>query len=239
MPSELQIQANRANARRSTGPKSPEGKARASLNAIRHGLSARNAVLPQEDRAAYLELLAAIETEYQPQGAAETFMANRMASAQWRLQRLARIETGFFVAELEKVRCHEYRIPEIDHNKGKARTPEQEYDEQTRLLGVLFEKQCYGDAFARLARYENMLNNEYSRALKALTAARDRRLAPPPPEPAGEQRALREAPDKTKPIPVPLPPPPARRQPPGDVSPALECEPGCSPSSSSTTPAMT
>jgi hypothetical protein len=46
MASDRQTAANRENARRSTGPRTPLGKARASLNAVRHGLSARNAVLP-------------------------------------------------------------------------------------------------------------------------------------------------------------------------------------------------
>src|SRR5215471_13112905 len=57
MTTERQKAANRANARRSTGPKTPKGKAAVRLNAIRHGLLARDAVLPGEDSDAFEELL--------------------------------------------------------------------------------------------------------------------------------------------------------------------------------------
>jgi hypothetical protein len=91
MPSDRQIKANQENARLSTGPRTPEGKARSSLNAVRHGLLARDAVLPEEDRAAHLDLLAALEEEYQPDGPTQTFLVQQLASAQWRLQRFVRI----------------------------------------------------------------------------------------------------------------------------------------------------
>lgn len=58
MPSDKQPQANRQNAQRSTGPRTPQVKARASLNAVRHGLLARQSVIPEEDRAQFLALLA-------------------------------------------------------------------------------------------------------------------------------------------------------------------------------------
>jgi hypothetical protein len=89
MASDRQIQANRKNAARSTGPRTPLGKARASLNAVRHGLSAHNAVLPHEDQAAYLELQASLEAQFHPQGPVESFLVQQMASAQWRLLRRA------------------------------------------------------------------------------------------------------------------------------------------------------
>ena len=79
MATQLQIDANRENARHSTGPTTPEGKARASINSLRHGLLARQVVLPIEDRAQYLELLAALEAEHQPEGPLETFLVHQMA----------------------------------------------------------------------------------------------------------------------------------------------------------------
>ena len=178
MPSDLQIQANRENARRSTGPRTPLGKARASLNAVRHGLTSHNAVLPQEDQQAYAELLASLEAQFQPQNPVETFLVQQMASAQWRIQ-------------------HEEQHPQTwsGHDQPEPTPPKRprnnvsEEDEVTRLLGVLFQKNCGMDAFARLARYENMLNAQYFRALRTLTNLRK----PPSPQPGAS--------DKTNPIP--------------------------------------
>jgi hypothetical protein len=56
MTSERQKAANQANARRSTGPQTPEGKAVIRLNALRHGLLARDVVLPVEDADAFQNL---------------------------------------------------------------------------------------------------------------------------------------------------------------------------------------
>src|SRR5260370_30377070 len=53
MVSEKQLEANRQNARKSTGPRSAEGKFRASRNAVKHGLTAESVVLPNEDPAEY------------------------------------------------------------------------------------------------------------------------------------------------------------------------------------------
>ncbi len=176
MASDRQIQANRENARRSTGPRTPLGKVRSSINAVKHGLSARNAVLPEEDQQAYQELEASLDAEFQPQGPIENFLVQQMASAQWRLLRLARIETGFLMAGMDEIR----NPPPDPYHPARPRKPKPEKtlseDQQvTRLLGELFNRQCGGDAFARLARYENMLNAEYFRALRTLTAHQNAR----------------------------------------------------------------
>jgi hypothetical protein len=190
MATERQINANRENARHSTGPKTPEGKALSSANAIRHGLLARQIVLPIEDRAQYLELLAALEAEHQPEGPLETYMVHQMASAQWRLQRLTRIETGFFICRLEKVRELEYEDDDEDDEEDNDNdeppaplTPEEQFDEDTRLLGVLFHRDSGGDPFAKLARYENALQREFYKALDRFLDARSRRTPPPPEKP--------------------------------------------------------
>jgi len=212
MASDRQIEANRNNARRSTGPRTPLGKARASLNAVRHGLSARNAVLPDEDREAYLELHASLDAQFQPQGPIETFLVGQMASAQWRLQRLARIETGFFIAGMEEIKQKERNPFGPDPGRRHRPTPIlSEEDEATRLLGVLFQKSCGCDSFALLTRYENMLNAEYFRALRNLTSLRNARhktnpipppaVPPPPPENRRRSRLHRPAPSSHRPTP--------------------------------------
>ena len=71
MTSERQKAANRANARHSTGPKTPEGKAVVSRNALRHGLRARDVVLPEEDVDAFEDLLNRVRAELSPVGPIE------------------------------------------------------------------------------------------------------------------------------------------------------------------------
>ena len=190
MASDRQIEANRKSARSSTRTATALGKARSSLNAVRHGLSARNAVLPQEDSGAYLELLASLEAEFRPQGPLESFLVQQMASAQWRLLRLARMETGFLMAGID-----DYGL---DPAPPKRRRHLSGDDEVTRLLGVLFRKNSGMDAFARLTRYENMLNAEYFGALRTLTNLR-KTPAPQPPARDKANPFLLRTPDSYRP----------------------------------------
>jgi hypothetical protein len=85
-------ESNRRNAQHSTGPKTPEGKQRSSLNALRHGLTGQIVVMPHEDLAAYQRHVKSFTTEFQPQGAAESNLVQGMADATWRLNRVASME---------------------------------------------------------------------------------------------------------------------------------------------------
>ena len=60
MISERQLAANRANAQKSTGPKTEESKKIVSQNALRHGLTAQVTIMPDEDREAHDKFCAAI-----------------------------------------------------------------------------------------------------------------------------------------------------------------------------------
>ena len=96
MTSKRQIEANRKNARRSTGPKSNEGKKAVRLNALRHGLLARDVVLPDEDADAYEVLRIAVLADLAPSGSVEEFLAVRIVNSMWRLRRLERVEIALF-----------------------------------------------------------------------------------------------------------------------------------------------
>ena len=85
--SRKQHQANRENAKRSTGPVSPEGKAAVRCNAITFGLRARNVVLFDEDEAAYQQIFDVLESEWQPQAPTEKILLERMVVAHWLLMR--------------------------------------------------------------------------------------------------------------------------------------------------------
>ena len=77
----------RSNAQLSTGPKTPEGKKRSSLNAFRHGLTGQIVIHTPEDRAAFQQHCDAIREALAPVGALETDLAQAIAEDRWRLNR--------------------------------------------------------------------------------------------------------------------------------------------------------
>ena len=96
MSSLKQIEANRRNALKSTGPITPEGKARSSRNAIRHGLTAETVIASLEDTEDYQAFEAAVTADYDAETAVERELVLRLASVLWRLRRATGIETGLF-----------------------------------------------------------------------------------------------------------------------------------------------
>ncbi len=83
---------NRTNAQHSTGPRTGEGKARSSQNALRHGLSSRTAVLPSEDQDAYQQHCRQFFDEYQPATPTESQLTQELADTAWRLNRIPALE---------------------------------------------------------------------------------------------------------------------------------------------------
>src|SRR3954454_23896741 len=91
-----QIEANRRNARRSTGPTTAEGKLRSRRNAVRHGLTAETVIGALEDAEDYKAFEAAVIADYDAHTAVERELVLRLASLLWRLRRASAIETGLF-----------------------------------------------------------------------------------------------------------------------------------------------
>src|SRR5947199_7156712 len=96
MSSEAQLAANRHNSQLSTGPTTPAGKAKSSLNAVKTGLTGRTVLLPTEDAEAYAAHLARYQEEFQPVGVRETQLVQNLADTQWRLDRIPNLEAGLF-----------------------------------------------------------------------------------------------------------------------------------------------
>src|SRR5580692_1374136 len=94
MSSPNRIKINRANSQHSTGPKTPDGKQRSSLNALRHGLTGQIVVMPTEDLHAYQLHLKSFTDEYNPKGATEANLVQSLADTTWRLNRVAALETN-------------------------------------------------------------------------------------------------------------------------------------------------
>jgi hypothetical protein len=96
MLSEKQLAANRANAQRSTGPQSVEGKNRSKLNATRHNLTGQVAALTEPDRVAFNAFSQDLLCDLEPRGAMELQLAQRIVSDSWRLNRASAIEDNLY-----------------------------------------------------------------------------------------------------------------------------------------------
>lgn len=103
MASEKQLEANRQNARKSTGPKTDDGKAVSCVNAVRHGILARVEVLPHvEDAQDYEDHVQRTVGALAPAGYLEETLAERCASLLWRLGRVVRYEREIAALKLEE-----------------------------------------------------------------------------------------------------------------------------------------
>ncbi|HUK11030.1 MAG TPA: hypothetical protein VLX09_24390 [Stellaceae bacterium] len=94
MASDAQKAANRANAQRSTGPKTQIGKKKSSRNALRHGLSAKSLVVMKETIEDYEDFRAAMRRALLPQDAVEEQLFERVVLCAWRLRRISRVEAA-------------------------------------------------------------------------------------------------------------------------------------------------
>jgi hypothetical protein len=99
MTSLKQIEANRRNTLKSTGPASEAGKERSRRNAMRHGLTAETVVEPLEDPDEYKAFEMSITSEFDAQTAVERELVLRLASVLWRLRRSTAIETALLQIE--------------------------------------------------------------------------------------------------------------------------------------------
>jgi hypothetical protein len=102
MATEAQILANRRNAQKSTGPRTGEGKAAVSQNAVKHGLSAsqdarlsgasRSQIISSESQAEFDLYRERMLSELAPASPMESMLAERVVTLSWRLKRVCRIQ---------------------------------------------------------------------------------------------------------------------------------------------------
>jgi len=145
---------NRKNSRHSTGPRTPEGKQRASLNALRHGLTGHTIVLPTEDLAAYQQHCRRYLDDLQPQSILEQQLVQTISETAWRLNRIPALETNLLTLGITE---HE---PVINTSEPQARTAlamASALRDQTRVL-------------ATLSSHEQRLSRQFHRALTELRA---------------------------------------------------------------------
>jgi hypothetical protein len=104
MASKRQLEANRLNARHSTGPKSDLGKARTRPNAVKHGLTAKDVVIGDEDPQDFEALRTELLRDFEPGTRIEYELIDRLASLLWRIRRIPGLE-----AALAKIREQDSR----------------------------------------------------------------------------------------------------------------------------------
>ena len=107
MAKEAQILANKENAKKSTGPKTVEGKQRSSINAMTHGIFAQIPILPGEDRENLTALADAINQTYKPQDAMEVILVERIIVASFKQIRLREVEAAHIKINMSEERLLE------------------------------------------------------------------------------------------------------------------------------------
>jgi hypothetical protein len=101
---EQRAEINRANALKSTGPKTPEGKKLSSMNALRSGTTGQIILMPNEDMQAYNAFVKNFHTSYTPQGPVETQYVQCMADSSWKLNRCRAHQDN--ILALMSLHCH-------------------------------------------------------------------------------------------------------------------------------------
>ena len=123
MASDKQLIADRANAMRSTGPKTAAGKALSRMNANKHGLTAETIIIGDEDPRAFDMLRAELEEEYNPRPGIERELVERIAVLMWRMRRIPIFEAAVIEMRREGVASEKRRYPDPLEDKERRETP--------------------------------------------------------------------------------------------------------------------
>jgi hypothetical protein len=218
MISEAKLESNRLNAQSSTGPKTPDGKSRSCMNALKHGLCARKALLlPNEDEESYMAVRKAMLFDLDPRGMIEIVIAETVIDSAWRLRRIPTFESHVLSYSQNRIaRNH----PNWD--KDFPNGPNSQERSEWGRVWQYSEK-----SVVNLRRYENALTRTFFRGLSELRVALKNRshldwCMKPHPEIAAEMEAdIPSVPPAYSTVlesgmsSPPLPAPPAERTDPG------------------------
>jgi hypothetical protein len=202
MISERQQEANRRNAAKSHGPKTPEGRAAVRHNALKHGFTAAEIVLPTvEEQIDFEQFRAAFEEEHQPVGPTEEVLVEDIVIARWRLNRIRKMEPGFFALRREVL-------------KNRIKDEFSSLDAQAHLALIVRTDAEYSDTLGKMSRYEGRFERTFYKALKELQRLQALRAAvsdsgngtdcfarsdftstQPPPQPQASARGTADAPN--------------------------------------------
>jgi hypothetical protein len=175
--SKKQVAANRRNAKKSTGPRTPEGKAVVGRNAITHGLHASDTIIDsphlQEDRSEYEDLVAQLVDELKPVGSMQEHLVLKIANCMWRYRRAIKAETAHVNRQLtDTVRHNLHKFPRFVEQE-MACDPRLDDDvaieDSPQFADRLGEKVIPQGGFAKtLMHYEMRLDKQMARAYRML-----------------------------------------------------------------------
>lgn len=159
--SDRKLAANRLNARKSTGPRTPTGKRRSAQNALKHGLCSTSPLLPNESEPTHAVFLQELKDELQPRTVLQRHLFPHIANLLWKLQRLPDAERHLFALEAAKAAPDPSPIP--DASRPHSDSPPSLAPCQT--LAHRFSDDP-NNGFILLSRYERHLQNALLRLLR-------------------------------------------------------------------------
>ena len=174
--SQIRVKVNRINAKKSTGPKTAEGKRSVRHNAVRHGLYSHDIIINsphlKESAAEYDRLLASLIVELKPAGLFQQCLVRRIADCLWRLRRVTRAETAEISRHLEHVDT-DLRL-DVSYRSVIRADPDQPYDSpdeaetarRYNMIGALSLPTL--PAGINIIRYEMRLDRQLTRTLRLL-----------------------------------------------------------------------
>jgi hypothetical protein len=179
--SDVKQLANQLNAQHSTGPRSDEGKARSSRNAIKHGLFSRELLLPGEDPAALSSLREGMLRRLGPRDVLEMQLVEQYIRCAWKLRRLRSAEHQAYLDEMHTMR------QQLLQSRPDTPQPLPEPDS-----GLVMWRMMQGGkdaALERLSSHEQRLWNTMQRCLRELEKRQQQELAIPIEQPPAEHDA--------------------------------------------------
>jgi hypothetical protein len=194
---EKKLQANRQNAKKSTGPKTDEGKKIVSQNGVKHGLYTRALILNsphlKEDLTDYNGLIFALDRTFLPEGLLEEFLIRKLTNCLWRSRRIIDAENAQIIRQLDSVERDTYSHFKYRHAfEGIDKPPTDEEEECVRSTFIGKKSIPNEGAGKHLMRYEMRLDRQMTRILKTLDYLQKRRKANEDKEKRMQEQKMRD-----------------------------------------------
>ena len=172
MATAAQTNANRENAKKSTGPRTPQGKTISSRNSLVHGMTSGKFLPPDADPQEFFQLLDQFRNRFQPFDEVEDALVERLVAAEFKMRSVRYLDAGLFHYQAET-----NPMPDQFNKAGRSNP----------LAWAFHGDSAYYNSFSKLMRYEGFLQREFSRALRDLSMLQaDRRARLAEAEPAAQ-----------------------------------------------------